>query len=121
MARPAHASSEDTYDAILDVALAIVRESGPDACSLREVARRADVSTGTIQYYFENRAGLLEACLDHLYVWVAREVLAELRVDFECPQTACPRPDPTQALTSCDSASPPHGGSHRARKGGQKP
>ena len=80
MARPAHASSEDTYDAILDVALAIVRESGPDACSLREVARRADVSTGTIQYYFENRAGLLEACLDHLYAWVTREVLAELEL-----------------------------------------
>lgn len=80
MSRPVHASSEVTYDAILDVALAIVRESGPDACSLREVARRAEVSTGTIQYYFENRAGLLEACLDHLYTWVTREVLTELEV-----------------------------------------
>jgi len=50
-----------------------------------------------------------------------REVLADLRVDFECPQTACPRPDPTQALTSRDSASPPRGGTTRARKGGQKP
>lgn len=50
-----------------------------------------------------------------------REVLADLRVDFECPQTACPRPDPTQALTSRDSVSPPHGGTNRARKGGQKP
>ena len=50
-----------------------------------------------------------------------REVLAELRVDLECPQTACPRSTPTQALTSCDSASPPLGGKSWARKGGQKP
>ena len=50
-----------------------------------------------------------------------REVLADLQVDFDCPQTACPHPTPTQALTSCDSARPPRGGSHRARKGGQKP
>lgn len=78
MSRPTDANSEATYDAILAVALDILREEGPEACSLRSVARRAEVSTGTIQYYFENRAGLLEACLDHLYVWVAREVLAEL-------------------------------------------
>jgi len=50
-----------------------------------------------------------------------REVLADLQVDFDCPQTACPHPTPTQALTSCDSASPPNGRRNRAREGGQKP
>lgn len=50
-----------------------------------------------------------------------REVLADLRGEESCPQPECPHPTPSQALTSCDSASPPRGGTNRAREGGQKP
>ncbi len=68
MARPKDADSAETMAKILEAALAILREQGePKPPALRSVARRADVSLGTIRYYFDTKDELLEACLDGYY------------------------------------------------------
>jgi AcrR family transcriptional regulator len=68
MARPKDADSAETMSRILDAALAELRDQGePTPPTLRSVARRADVSLGTIRYYFDTKDELLEACLDGYY------------------------------------------------------
>jgi len=68
MARPPDADSAETYERILDAALDEVCATVPrNGISMRKVATRAGVSLGTLQYYFEHKTGLLEACLDAYY------------------------------------------------------
>ncbi len=68
MARPKDADSAETMAKVLDAALAIVRDQGePKPPPLRQVAKRAGVSIGTIRYYFDTKDELLEACLDGYY------------------------------------------------------
>lgn len=68
MARPPDADSAETYERILTAARDEVRSTVPrNGISMRKVAERAEVSLGTLQYYFDNKAGLLEACLDGYY------------------------------------------------------
>ena len=68
MARPPDADSAETYERILAAARDEVRATVPrNGISMRRVAERAEVSLGTLQYYFDNKAGLLEACLDGYY------------------------------------------------------
>ena len=49
-----------------------------EAVSLRRVAALSETSLGAITYYFENRRGLLEACLDANYNWFQAEVETSL-------------------------------------------
>lgn len=68
MSRPKNADSKETYERIVAAALDALEETGrPDELSMRKVATRADVSIGTIQYYFTSKSELLEACLDGYY------------------------------------------------------
>lgn len=68
MARPKDADSAQTYDAIVTRALEVLDESDdPRSITLREVARRSEMSLGTIHYYFPTKDALLEACLDGYY------------------------------------------------------
>ncbi|MEM9074419.1 MAG: TetR/AcrR family transcriptional regulator [Myxococcota bacterium] len=68
MARPRDADSAKTYERIVAAALEEVRASTPrNAISMRKVAERAELSLGTIQYYFERKEDLLEACLNGFY------------------------------------------------------
>lgn len=80
MGRPVDADSERTYTTIVDAALGVLDDVGhPDRLSLRKVATVADVSLGTIQYYFPSKRELLEACLDGHYeriTSVANELFA---------------------------------------------
>lgn len=65
MARPKDADSEVTYEAIIEAALDEIRSTMPrDAISLRKVAARAGLTMGAVQYYFQSKDALLEACLD---------------------------------------------------------
>lgn len=65
MSRPANADSEETIARIIAAALEeLAEQSEPTGPALRAVAKRAGVSLGTIQYYFETKEKLLEACLD---------------------------------------------------------
>jgi AcrR family transcriptional regulator len=53
--------SADVRRAVLDGALEIIATQGPDALSMREVARRAGVSHQAPYHYFGDRAGILAA------------------------------------------------------------
>jgi len=58
--------------AILDATLGLVAAQGADAVRLRDVARAAGVSVGSLQYYFDSRDQLIRAAFDQH----AREVVA---------------------------------------------
>lgn len=51
----------DLRRALIDAAMAALRESGADGIGLRDVARRAGVSAAAPYRHFENRAALLAA------------------------------------------------------------
>lgn len=69
MARPKDASSEETWERIVRSARALVRANGEGGfeLSLREVAKQAGCSLGTIHYYFDSKEALIESCLDTYY------------------------------------------------------
>ena len=72
MARPPDADSAETHDRIVGAALSLLQEQGAATqLSMRQIAGRAQVSTGTIQYYFETKEELLEACLDSYHARIA--------------------------------------------------
>ncbi|MCA9633397.1 MAG: TetR/AcrR family transcriptional regulator [Myxococcales bacterium] len=74
MPRPVDADSAATFDRIVRAALAELTETVPrNAISMRKVGERAGVSLGTLQYYFESKDRLLEACLDGYYRDLAQE------------------------------------------------
>lgn len=52
-------------EAILDAALAVLREQGIAKLTSREVAARAGVSDASVYYHFRDRAGLLAAMFEH--------------------------------------------------------
>lgn len=52
-------------EAILDAALALLREQGIAKLTSREIAARAGVSDASVYYYFGDRAGLLRAAFAH--------------------------------------------------------
>ncbi len=55
---------DHAIDTILQIAIEELHEAQPrDSISLRKIAKRAGVSVGTIGYYFDNKDGLLRACL----------------------------------------------------------
>jgi AcrR family transcriptional regulator len=59
---PAPASTTgDVRRTVLDAALAIIDVQGPDAVSMREVARQAGVSHQAPYHYFHDRAGIFAA------------------------------------------------------------
>jgi AcrR family transcriptional regulator len=62
MARPRSAYHHgDLRRALLDAARAVLRQQGPEACSLREVARRAGVSHAAPYHHVPSREALLGA------------------------------------------------------------
>ncbi|MCB9587657.1 MAG: TetR/AcrR family transcriptional regulator [Polyangiaceae bacterium] len=68
MPRPVDADSAATFDRIVRAALEVLEETVPrSSMSMRQVAERAGVSVGTLNYYFETKERLLEACLDGYY------------------------------------------------------
>src|SRR5207302_9175618 len=71
--RPYHHG--DLRRVLIDAALELVGEGGPDAVSVREAARRAGVSPGAPFRHFENRAALMNA--------VAEEAQRRFRAEIE--------------------------------------
>lgn len=95
MSRPKDADSARTYERIVRAALDLLRGiDEPDQLSMRKVAAAADVSVGTVQYYFGSKSDLLEACLDGHYERleaVARELapaISELEPGEVVPHVA---------------------------------
>ncbi len=113
----------DLRRALMDSALALVREGGPGALSLREAARRAGVSVAAPYHHFASREALLEALCDEgfrelesrgasalasagtrardrlsalglSYVRFARERPAHFQLMFSAPHGAAPTLEP---------------------------
>ena len=60
----------ERQQAVVHAILEEATEKGPTAINIKEVARRADVSVGSLYQYFDNRAGLLDfavaLCVRHM-------------------------------------------------------
>jgi AcrR family transcriptional regulator len=61
MAPAPSSAAVDVRRTVLDAALAIIDVQGPDAVSMREVARQAGVSHQAPYHYFRDRAGIFAA------------------------------------------------------------
>ncbi|MCB9554516.1 MAG: TetR/AcrR family transcriptional regulator [Deltaproteobacteria bacterium] len=72
MARPVAANSQVTHDRILAAAHALFTGGDAARVSLRDIARLAGVSVGTLQHYFGSRAELYQACIDCFYMRLQR-------------------------------------------------
>jgi AcrR family transcriptional regulator len=71
-------AGEEQRSRILRAAIESIVEHGVDAVRLRDIARRAGVSTGMIQYYFESREDLLVEAFE----WSSRELQNALDAMF---------------------------------------
>jgi len=63
---PQRAASEETRRQLLDTALALFRERGFDATTIRDIAGRAGLSLGATYYYFHSKEALVGAYYDYI-------------------------------------------------------
>ena len=68
--------AEPLRRAVLDAAIAISAETGPDAISLREVAREAGVSHQAPYHHFGDRAGIFAAISEEGFRFLAESIEA---------------------------------------------
>jgi AcrR family transcriptional regulator len=89
-ARPAPAPKPyhhgDLRRALIDAALRLAEEGGPEAVSVREAARRAGVSAGAPFRHFPSRDALMTA--------VAEEAQRRFRTEIDAALAAAPARDP---------------------------
>ena len=71
----------DVRRAVLDAALHIISQDGPDAVSMREVARQAGVSHQAPYHYFGDRAGIFAAISEEGFTQFAEELEESLLTD----------------------------------------
>ncbi len=84
MSRPKKtpAQLEATREQILDAALAILQECGPEAITSRRIAERMGVAHMSLYTYFENQAAILRALSEReLSQWRATQQEIEQRVE----------------------------------------
>ena len=67
----------DLRAALLQAAGRALEKDGPDAISLRQLARRADVSHNAPYRHFPDRRALLDALADEGFALLARELLGK--------------------------------------------
>lgn len=82
MSRPKDADPSATRERILSCACELLSESNGDF-SLRAVARKSQVSIGTLQYHFADKGTLVDACIDTVYL-----TISELAPTFAAQLTA---------------------------------
>jgi len=80
----------DVKRAVLDAAIEIIATDGPEALSMREVARRADISHQAPYHHFTDRAGILAAISEEGFRAFAAEFRATLS-SSSSPLTDCLR------------------------------
>lgn len=59
-----YARGEETRKRILNAALKVFAEKGYDAATTRLIANRAGVNPPALQYYFENKEGVFNRCIE---------------------------------------------------------
>lgn len=74
-------ATPDVRRAVLDAALHIISQDGPDAVSMREVARQAGVSHQAPYHYFGDRAGIFAAISEEGFTRFAEELEESLLTD----------------------------------------
>ena len=83
--RPRHQDKSDTAgevrERLLDAATELTVEQGFEASGLREIAARAEVSSGMIAYYFGDRQGLYEAMFQRAFDRIGQRVQALISDD----------------------------------------
>lgn len=78
------AQLEATREQILDTALAILQESGPEAITSRAIAERMGVAHMSLYTYFENQAAILRALSTReLAKWRAKQNIFDQRAERE--------------------------------------
>ncbi|MEW6662145.1 MAG: TetR/AcrR family transcriptional regulator [Bacillota bacterium] len=63
--------------AIIKAAKEVFTECGYQGASIKEVARRAGVATGTVYLYLRNKEALFKAIVDEVYETVIQEIVQE--------------------------------------------
>lgn len=58
----------DNKQAIVDATVALIEESGgqADTVTVRDICKRANVGLGLINYYFRNKDGLMDVCVEKI-------------------------------------------------------
>ena len=70
---PKQARSQDRFDKIIEIAANLFLEQGFDGTTTNEIARRADISIGSLYQYFNNKESIVAALADR-YVEALRKV-----------------------------------------------
>jgi AcrR family transcriptional regulator len=76
LGRPVGANAEQTRRRILTAAMRCVAEVGYSQATIREIARAADMTSGTLYHYFPNKNALLRATGDEIETIVAPRLRA---------------------------------------------
>ncbi len=63
--------------AIINAAKEVFTEHGYEGTSIKEIARRAGVATGTVYLYLRNKEALFNAIIDEVYETVLQEIVRE--------------------------------------------
>jgi AcrR family transcriptional regulator len=74
---PKQTRSQERFDLIVDIASKLFLERGFDGATTNEIARRADISIGSLYQYFDNKEAIVHA-LAQRYVAGFREVAADV-------------------------------------------
>lgn len=78
------AQLEATREQILDVALSILQESGPEAITSRAIAERMDIAHMSLYTYFENQSAILRALRQReMAKWHSKQQLFNQRAETE--------------------------------------
>ena len=74
---PKQKRSRERYEKILDTAAKLFQEKGFDGTTTNEIAKRADMSIGSLYQYFGDKEGIVTALTD-VYVEALKEVTANI-------------------------------------------
>jgi AcrR family transcriptional regulator len=94
MPQPGSRRGRDLKATLLEHGIALAREGGPDAVSLRDVQRRAGVSNSAAYRHYADRDALLLAISDHASAQMAREM--EEQMASAETAVAIAEPDPVE-------------------------
>lgn len=64
LGRPIGANGEETRQRIIDATMRCVAEVGYERATIREIARKAEMTSGSLYHYFPNKTELIKATFD---------------------------------------------------------
>ncbi|WP_156675203.1 TetR/AcrR family transcriptional regulator, partial [Mycobacterium sp. E2989] len=66
LGRPVGADGEQTRARVIAAAMRCVAEMGYSRTTIREIARAADMTSGSLYHYFANKSELLDAAVEEI-------------------------------------------------------